>query len=264
MKNDYTGGGVKISIPPTVLFTVMGFVPDVSRVVTSDFKQPGDLVYVLGVTRAELGASELASELGFTSPDVPQVEALSARRAYKTLHAAMRQGLVTACHDCSDGGLAVALAEMAIGGRLGASLDLTAAPAPVSLSELELLYAESQSRLVVTIAPEHQAAFEELFTGQPLGLLGAVTEKPVLILGRNGQQLCAEDVEGLVRAFRPHSTGNVFPGRRPSGGGPPGFSARRRAARTITESPAFGGQSVSPRGESPLSAHLDKFVQTNI
>ena len=64
----------------------MGFVPDVSRVVTSDFKQPGDLVYVLGVTRAELGASELASELGFTSPDVPQVEALSARRAYKTLH----------------------------------------------------------------------------------------------------------------------------------------------------------------------------------
>jgi len=202
MKNDYTGGGVKISIPPTVLFTVMGFVPDVSRVVTSDFKQPGDLVYVLGVTRAELGASELASELGFTSPDVPQVEALSARRAYKTLHAAMRQGLVTACHDCSDGGLAVALAEMAIGGRLGASLDLTAAPAPASLSELELLYAESQSRLVITIAPEHQAAFEELFTGQPLGLLGAVTEKPVLTLGRNGQQLCAEDVEGLVRAFK--------------------------------------------------------------
>ena len=108
----------------------------------------------------------------------------------------------TLLHDCSDGGLAVALAEMAIGGRLGASLDLTAAPAPASLSELELLYAESQSRLVVTIAPEHQAAFEELFTGQPLGLLGAVTEKPVLTLGRNGQQLCAEDVEGLVRAFK--------------------------------------------------------------
>lgn len=202
MKNDYTGGGVKISIPPTVLFTVMGFVPDVSQVVTSDFKQAGDLVYLLGVTRAELGASELADELGFTSPDVPQVEALTARRRYKTLHAAIRQGLVTACHDCSDGGLAVALAEMAIGGRLGADLDLTAAPAPASLSDLELLYAESQSRLVVTVAAKDQAAFEALFDGQAIGRLGTVAQEPTLTLRRNGAKLCVEALDGLVTAFK--------------------------------------------------------------
>ncbi len=202
MKNDYSGGGVKISIPPTVLFSVLGFVPDVARVATSDFKQPGDLIYVLGATLAELGASELADELGFASPDVPQVEAVSARRRYRTLHAAMGQGLVTACHDCSDGGLAVALAEMAIGGRLGADLDLGAAPGAASLTDLELLYSESQSRLAVTVAPADKAAFEALFAGQPLGLLGAVTEAPNLRLRRGQTLLCDESAEDLAQAFK--------------------------------------------------------------
>jgi phosphoribosylformylglycinamidine synthase len=193
---------VKISIPPTVLFSVMGFVPDVSRVVTSDFKRPGELVYLLGATRAELGASELASELGFTSPDVPQVDAVSARARYVALHAAIRAGLVTACHDCSDGGLAVALAEMAIGGRLGADLDPAPAPGAAGPTDLELLYAESQSRLVVTVAPESRAAFEAAFAGQVLGLLGTVTEQPGLTLRRGRANLCAEAVEGLAQAFK--------------------------------------------------------------
>jgi phosphoribosylformylglycinamidine synthase len=202
MKNDYSGGGVKISIPPTVLFSVMGFVPDVSLVVTSDFKKSGDLVYMLGTTQAELGASELAEELGFTSPDVPQVEAVSARSRYLAVHAAMRQGLISACHDCSDGGLAVTLAEMAIGGRLGATLDLDRAPGASTLTDLELLYSESQSRLVVTISPENQAAFEALFAGQLVGRLGTVTEAPTLVLRRGATTLCDEPAEGLAQAFK--------------------------------------------------------------
>jgi phosphoribosylformylglycinamidine synthase subunit PurSL len=202
MKNDYTGGGVKISIPPTVLFSVMGFVPDVSRVVTSDFKRPGELVYLLGMTRAELGASELAGELGFTSPDVPQVDAVPARQRYTALHAAMTQGLVSACHDCSDGGLAVALAEMAIGGRLGAELDLAQAPGASRLSDLELLYSESQSRLVVTVTQDNRAAFEAALAGQTLGLLGTVTDGPTLTLRRGAAPCLAEDVEGLALAFK--------------------------------------------------------------
>jgi phosphoribosylformylglycinamidine synthase len=202
MKNDYSGGGAKISIPPTVLFSVMGFVPDVSRVVTSDFKRPGDLVYVLGATAAELGASELADELGFTSPDVPQVEAVSARRRYQTLFAAITAGLVDACHDCSDGGLAVALAEMAIGGRLGADLDCDAAPGAARLTDLELLYSESQSRLVATVSPDNQTAFEALFAGQPAGLLGTVTEAPALLLRRGQAVLCQEPAEELAQAFK--------------------------------------------------------------
>ena len=145
---------------------------------------------------------ELAGELGFTSPDVPQVEAVSAARRYRTLHTAIRRGLVTACHDCSDGGLAVALAEMAIGGRLGADLDCDAAPGATRLSDLELLYSESQSRLVVTVSPENQAAFETLFAGQPVGRLGAVTEAPALLLRRGQTRLCQEPAEELAQAFK--------------------------------------------------------------
>ena len=83
-------GGKRLRPLLTILTArAMGFVPDVDKVVTSDSKAPGDLVYLLGMTRAELGASELADELGFTSPDVPQVDAAPARQRYVTLHAAM-------------------------------------------------------------------------------------------------------------------------------------------------------------------------------
>jgi phosphoribosylformylglycinamidine synthase len=207
MKNDYTGGGQKISIPPTVLFTVLGFMPDAARAVTSDFKRPGDLVYLLGTTAPECGAAEIASELGFSSPDVPHVDALAAQVRYRTLFAAISRGLVTACHDLSDGGLAVALAEMAIGGRLGASIDLSAVPVAGihagqgGLSDLELLYSESAGRLLVCVAPEDRPAFEALFSGQACGCLGGVTTNPVTHVHRGKTTLVREGVEQLARAF---------------------------------------------------------------
>ncbi len=205
MKNDYAGGGVKISIPPTVLFTILGYAPDAAKAVTSDFKKPGDLLYLLGDTSADLGASEIADELGAAYPDAPQVDALSARRRYKTLYQAIQAGLVTACHDLSDGGLAVALAEMAIGGRIGAVADLDAAPAPAAdagLGDLELLYAETPSRLLVCVAPENKEAFEALFAGQRFGLLGAVSEDENLTIRRGGRTILSEGADALARAFK--------------------------------------------------------------
>ena len=206
MKNDYKGGGVKISIPPTVLYSVMGFVPDVAQAVTSDFKkQAGDLrLRARGHPGRNWAASELADALGFSSPDVPQVEAVSAQREryLRPSRPPSSAGLITACHDCSDGGLAVALAEMALGGRLGAALDLDRAPGAAGLTDLELLYSESQSRLVVTVAPENQAAFEALFAGQPIGRLGVVADAPALALRRGATTLCEEPAEALATAFK--------------------------------------------------------------
>ncbi|MCG2732257.1 AIR synthase-related protein, partial [Pseudodesulfovibrio aespoeensis] len=115
MKNDYKGGGRKISIPPTVLFSVIGVIPDVNKCVTSDFKAPGDLVYLLGLTRPEFGGSEVAAQLGFSHGSVPQVDLLTAKARYETVFAAIQARLISACHDCSDGGLGVTLAEMCIG-----------------------------------------------------------------------------------------------------------------------------------------------------
>lgn len=201
MKNDYKGGGVKISIPPTVLYSVMAKMPDVKCAVTSDFKRPGDLVYVLGLTRAELGGSELASELGIVSDQVPQVDLVSARMRYLAYFQATRQGLVTAAHDCSDGGLAVALAEMCIGGRLGADIDLDAAPCCGCSGPLEVLYSESTSRFVVSVAPQNQAAFETLFAGQQLAKIGVVGGA-ALTVAMGGSALLYAPVGSLTQAFK--------------------------------------------------------------
>ncbi|MBF0515470.1 MAG: phosphoribosylformylglycinamidine synthase, partial [Desulfovibrionaceae bacterium] len=203
MKNDYTGGGVKISIPPTVLFSVLGRMDDVSLAVTSDFKKPGDLVYLLGATRDELGGSELESELGGSAGEAPLVDAASCKKRYQALHRAIRARLVSACHDLSDGGLAVALAEMAIGGRLGAVIDLAGAPVVAGgLDTLALLYSESAGRLLACVAPANRAAFETLFAGQEFGLLGTVTAEPFLELRSGAEPVLREDAEALARAFR--------------------------------------------------------------
>ncbi len=201
MKNDYKGGGRKISIPPTVLYSVVGIVPDVNKCVTSDFKTPGDLIYVLGLTSSELGGSELSSELGFVVPDVPQVDLLSARARYLSLFQAMQQGLVTACHDMSDGGLGVALAEMCIGGRLGAEFDLDLVPVHSCGTDSEILYSESASRFLVSVAEDRRTAFERLFAGQHLALAGKVADKGLKVRSQ-GEVVIEESVEDLALAFK--------------------------------------------------------------
>ncbi len=202
MKNDYSGGGVKISIPPTVLFSLLGFMDDASKAVTSDFKRSGDSIYILGVTGREMAGSELMSGLGKKGGQVPKVDAASAILRYRTLHQAINNGLVNACHDLSDGGLAAALAEMALAGRKGAVVDVALAPSSGELTLTELLYSESASRLLVTVPAGKTAAFEKLFAGQPCALLGKVSENAELALANGGKTFASENVEELAKAFK--------------------------------------------------------------
>ena len=99
MKNDYQIGDTKISIPPTVLFSVIGKIGDVRKAVSMDVKRPGDLLYLLGTTRNELGGSEYYATLGATGCQVPRVDAVTALRRYRQLNKAQQQGLVASCHD---------------------------------------------------------------------------------------------------------------------------------------------------------------------
>lgn len=206
MKNDYFGGGQKISIPPTVLFSVLGLMDDVNKAMTSDFKKPGDFVYLLGLTKRELGGSEAASELGFKDGIVPEVDALSAKARYSALHQAINKGLINACHDLSDGGLGVALAEMALAGRLGAEVDLALVPALGCETMGEILYSESASRLLVSVDPAKRAAFEELFAGQVFACLGQVTPGNAaggnFVVRHGDKTLIDAGVEGLAQAFK--------------------------------------------------------------
>ena len=200
MKNDYQIGDTKISIPPTLLFSTIGVIQDVRQAVTMEAKQADDLVYVLGRTGPELGGSEWYALRGFIGNDVPKVNAVRAKKRYAALTRAIAAGLVASCHDCSDGGLAVALAEVAFAGTLGLSVDLARVPARGIRRNDELLFSESQSRFVVTVSPRSAAAFERIMKGSEFARVGRVTpEKTLKIRGLKGNTVVAEDI-ALLKA----------------------------------------------------------------
>jgi len=201
MKNDYTGGGTKISIPPTVLFSVMGVIEDCTKTMTSDFKRAGETVYVLGLTKNELGGAEYADALGVCGA-VPQVDAVSARIRYERMFKAIQAGLITAAHDVSDGGLAVAVAEMALAGRIGADIDVDKIPALGCPLPEQRLYSESASRFVVTVAEDKRAAFEALFAGDFMAAIGTTTADEKLTLRGSGKMLVNAAVEDLATAWK--------------------------------------------------------------
>ena len=203
MKNDYRIGDTKISIPPTVLFTAVAVIDDVTKAVSMDVKKAGDLVYLIGETHNEMGGSEFLALRGQLGVNVPKVNMEIALSLYRATASAIEQGLVASCHDCSDGGLGVALAESAFAGGLGIDVDISILQVE---SNIIGLFSESQSRFVVTISPEHRAAFEQLFQGLPIYQIGQVIPEKILrIQGMNnyiGTASLAELKEAWQRPLR--------------------------------------------------------------
>lgn len=175
-----------IQIPHTLLISALGQVDDVARCVTMDLKSPGNLLYQVGPTRNELAGSHYELVSGRPGRQVPRVDLPLARRTFAALHEAIGRGLVRACHDLSEGGLAVALAEMCLAGGLGAQVRLADVPCdpalaalPVEEREQALLFAESPSRFLVEVPPGQQSALEACFrtADVPLAAIGRVTEE---------------------------------------------------------------------------------------
>jgi phosphoribosylformylglycinamidine synthase len=202
MKNDYTGGGERISIPPTVLFSVLGVMGNVTRAQSSDFKRVGEHIYLLGGIWRDMAGSEAASELGLAGGRLPHVDAGTALLRYRTVHALMLQRALASCHDCSDGGFAVALAEMCIGGRLGARVDIDALPAMEDMTRTELLYSESASRLIVSVRADLAPVLDALGHGQLIRRIGVVTDDGCLTLNSGGSIILRENVKNLTTAFK--------------------------------------------------------------
>jgi phosphoribosylformylglycinamidine synthase len=205
--NEYVHGGVSLAIPPTLLISAIGRVPDVRRCVTMDFKQRGNVLFQAGWTHSHWGGSLWLRTLDKCGGRVPRVERDRAPALFRAVHAAIVRGLVASCHDLSEGGLAVALAEMAIAGRLGADVALETVPCanPVTGDDARL-FSESPTRFVLEVAPANVAALELQFAGMPLGRLGTVgtggDEARLTVRGR-GARLCIDaSVADLRRAWQ--------------------------------------------------------------
>ena len=208
MKNDAHLDGEKISVPPTLLFSLIGDHPDVRTAVTSDFKEVGDRIYLLGATHQELGASELAHLLKEEGNSgiggaVPKLDAERNLRMYRSLVVAMRQGLIRSAHDCSDGGLAVAAMESCFGMGAGAELDVTGPFGDdPNLDAWGVLFGESLGRILVSVRPEHVDAFEELMQDHCVHALGSVIASDELVLRRGDEVLTSVSIELARRAWK--------------------------------------------------------------
>ena len=180
-----------LPIYPTPVVGLVGVLEDASKRVTLAFKDTGDVVVLIGETEAELGGSEyLKIAHGIVAGRPPAVDLVEERAVHEALLEAIGAGLVRSAHDCSEGGIAVTLAECCIAGRIGATLALDDDLAPV-----HSLFSETQGRVVVTCAEADAEKLTDLLVGRqvPFSVLGEV----------GGDRL---DVEGrmdlLVEALR--------------------------------------------------------------
>jgi phosphoribosylformylglycinamidine synthase len=178
------GAKQSIAIPPTLLISAMGQVEDIRRCVTMDLKQAGNVLYLVGDTKAELAGSHLALVAGFTGGSVPQVDPARARTTFAAIHRAIREGHVRACHDLSEGGLAVAVAEMAFAGALGARVYLAQVPNTLDRAQfadhaefinLALLFSESNTRFLCEVPQDQVLHFEHCVGSVPHAAIGEVT-----------------------------------------------------------------------------------------
>jgi len=199
MKNDYYDGEKKYSIPPTILITVVGKIDNIERACTAEFKQPGDVIYVLGTTTDELGSSEYYDLFGGVGNKPPKLNPDEHIPIYKKLSEAISEGLVSSAHDISDGGFAVAFAECAIYRQFGAEADIQKMPA-AAVDERALLFSESPGRFVVSVRQENVERFEQKMKGTVFSQVGRVRGDKRFILKYNERVLMNEDIEALRKA----------------------------------------------------------------
>lgn len=197
--------GVKqtIAIPPSLLISAIGLVDDVERCTTMDFKRPGSAVYLVGLTRDELGGSHFALVEGARGGVAPTVDARQAKATFAAVHEAIRAGLVLACHDLSEGGLGAALAEMAFAGGVGAAIELDAVPHDAETrSAAMLLFSESNTRFAVEVSEENAAAFEAALKDTPHARIGRTTSDARLTIDYAGGTVVDGNLKQLKEAWQ--------------------------------------------------------------
>ena len=191
-----------ISIPPSLLISAMGQIDDVSKSVTMDAKSAENIVFLVGSTKNELGGSHLSLVRDLTGGDVPQVNSVLAKQTFLQIHQAIQNRWIRSCHDLSEGGLAVAAAEMAMAGGLGMKLDVS--QAATDLNSTQVLFSESNTRFLIETTPANADEFQRLLQSAdvPVCRLGTISPDNELVVTRNGDVTLQVDLAEAKAAWK--------------------------------------------------------------
>ena len=202
LNNEYSVHGKSISIPPTLLISAISVMDDVEKAVTMDFKKHGNLVYVIGETKDEMGGSHYNLINNCIGNGVPIVDPEKGLEIFNRISEATQKGLLRACHDCSEGGIGVALAEMAFSGGLGVEAYLEKVPVTGG-GDVIKLFSESNTRFIAEVSKDNRKKFEGLMKGISFGLIGEVTsQKSFIAYGLENKKIIDINIEKLKEAWQ--------------------------------------------------------------
>jgi len=206
LNNEYSVHGESVSIPGTLLISAISVMDDVTKAVTMDLKEEGNLIYVIGETKDEMGGSHYNLINNCVGSNAPIVDAKAGLKIFNRMSEATRLGLLRACHDLSEGGVACALAEMAFSGELGIEAGLKNCAGnlkdPAKLDSV-ILFSESNTRFIAEVRKKDKNIFENLMKGVHAGLIGEVSgKKRLTIRGIRGNKIIDINLDKLKEAWQ--------------------------------------------------------------
>ena len=207
---DENGYPTKISVPPTLLISAIGIVEDCKKAVSIDAKMPGDPIYLLGETFDELGGSEYFAMMGESKADgrhsigekAPKVGAERNFETYKAIASCINSGMVASAVSVHRGGLGVALAKMAMGGKIGAKISIKNVSSATARDDYAL-FSESSGRIIVTVAPGDAEKFEKMVRNVPAERIGEITANgKFCVFGKEGNAIIDTSVDEMLKAYK--------------------------------------------------------------
>ncbi len=204
LNNEFAVGDEVLAVPGTLLISAVSVLDDCRKAITMDLKRSGDFLYIAGASRNELGGSHYYLLKNAVGNSVPKLDTEIGLRILHTVHQAADAGMLAACHDCSEGGMAVAAAEMAFAGGFGLSINADLMPAEGELPQAARLFGESNSRFLLEVDPGKAEELETHFAeaGAPLARLGEVNDSGRLTIYGGGAALVDEANEDLKSSWK--------------------------------------------------------------
>ena len=197
---DEKGNPVAISIPPTLLISAISVMPDLYKTVSPEFKNGGDVIYLLGETNDELGGGEYFKMLGAVHNNVPKVNLEKNLKTYLALEKAIQKELLASSLSVTSGGLGIALAKACVGGNVGCNISISQI-APKALSIDAKLFSESQGRILISVSPKNVKEFEKIMKKSSYTKLGKVTKDKKVIVAESKKRVIETNVEKLHKIY---------------------------------------------------------------